>query len=252
MMGARSVRVPPHHGGNQVWVLIRHAGFSRRVIAPPPIQTLSDPSPLTLSAYASDGVIRSVSVKFGKTITEADAIAAVTQAWGAPTKATMRKKDTLIWVNPEAKLRANFDQRLKSLRIEAYMPLADFLGTGDTLGFEKPLKVIGASKAALTKAYGAAYAHGGISLPVLKFGAVSNKVSLSGSDDIIDRMQVWIPFGPEKAQVMAALEARFGKAALIKGTGPYAKDRTLLGGKIEIKDQKDTFYLEFTAPKAAE
>jgi hypothetical protein len=31
---------------------------------------------------------------------------------------------------------------------------------------------------------------------VLKFGAVGNKVSLSGSGDIIDRMQVWIPFGP--------------------------------------------------------
>jgi hypothetical protein len=77
-------------------------------------------------------------VKFGKTITEADAIAAVTKAWGEPTKAPMRKQDPLIWVNPEAKLRANFDKRFKSLRFEAYMPLADFLGTGDPWASRSP------------------------------------------------------------------------------------------------------------------
>ncbi len=77
--------------------------------------------------------------------------AALRKRWGQP----VVFKNSWYWVNPETKLRARLrdTDNPAQLDFETYLPLQDFLGTGQKLAFEHT-KILGSTRAELEKAYG--------------------------------------------------------------------------------------------------
>lgn len=80
-------------------------------------------------------------------------------AWGAPKLGKdMIDKPQSFWFNPAAKIRARvtpgFSDKSNDLTLEAYTPMAEFLGDkGETLGFESKQPLVGATLEQLRAAY---------------------------------------------------------------------------------------------------
>lgn len=183
--------------------------------------------------------------------------AEITGAWGPGVKVEVSSRgESLVWWNKEAKLRAALFEN--TLSIKPYLPLGEFLGEGaQGFGFEKPQSVIGATPEQLTKAYGKKFDNANdtiayIEMPPLKYGRSKTRVSLTKREGKVARMQIWIPFGPDKDAIKAAVEKKFGGPAkeVEEGVAPYTKKRQMLSDMVEIKEQKGRWYLEVAAPKA--
>lgn len=181
---------------------------------------------------------------------------AISGAWGPGVKVKLGGLDeVLAWWNPQAKLRATLKGDI--LSIGPYMTLPEFLGDGaDGFAFEKPQAVIGATPEQLTAAYGTAFDNANdtiayISMPALKYGKGRTRVSLTKRDGKVERMQIWLTYGPEKDDIKKTIETKFGGPAkeIEEGVAPYTKKRLMLSDMVEIKDQKDKWYLEVAAPK---
>jgi hypothetical protein len=179
--------------------------------------------PADESAKKHDKRLTSLSVMIG----DAD-VAAIKTAWGAPTAVKYHGKDSSIWLDPDAKVRAVLepgDGGEKTLVIGSYSPTAMILGAPNKpLGLETARPFIGSTAAELAAAYPDSYKS---TSDVLTFMDWSGddfgedfKIELRMTEGKVTSLQYWITYGGNadaKAATKAAIEAKYGAAREVKG-----------------------------------
>ena len=193
------------------------------------------------SLFANDDKrILTMSFSAGK-----EALALATAAWGKPTIIKETGRDTNVWFNPEAKVRAKIESSpYSSVTLQAYVPAAELLGR-DKAGpaFQKAHPLIGmtaddvrkhyaanvletsaaknaatlaaAQRFAGTKAdLGASKASVDLVYPPTEYGAYDTKVNLYFDKGKVKRYTFGVdyePFPQQKDDVLALMKATYGE-----------------------------------------
>ena len=137
----------------------------------------------------------------------AETLAALTRKWGRPREYHASQ----YWVNPSAKLQVSLwdGDEPAMLHFVPYVPLAQLLGTGSKLAFEK-VPIIGAKKAALNEAYVLgcdSETSCRLTLPAVEIGE-----ELRGSIEFQDEVATsWNVDLPAIDETLALLERKWGK-----------------------------------------
>ncbi len=157
-------------------------------------------------------------------------VALLAERWGAPTEITYRRKPASVWLDPEAKIRAlaipddTGDAGQKTIVIAPYLPVTEILGEpGEPLGIETAQPFLGATADQLKAAYPD---HFDRSLDTLAFMhwppddfGDQFQLELRQKEGKVVSLQFWIHHGDNdqvKQAMLAALEAKFGKAKPVK------------------------------------
>jgi len=201
------------------------------------------------SVFANDDKrILTMSFSAGK-----EALALATAAWGNPTIIKETGRDTSVWFNPEAKVRAKIESSPYSgVTLQAYVPAAELLGSDKAgFAFQKAHPLIGmtpddvrkhyatnvletsAAKNAATLAaaqrfagtkvdLGASAATVDLVYPPTEYGSFETKVNLSFDKGKVKRYTFGVeyePFPQQKADVLALMKKTYGDPKKVKDFG---------------------------------